>query len=210
MSRREHTRRALLRSGLAAGVGAVAVGRAGAREPEHVPTFESEGGGLAGYKFTASGRIEQTDRGDTVDRDWARGYVGPVRGVDTFRYSGELTGLTVAGPVAAYRDGELLDRDAVDQTSGSIQLQFADTPPTGNVVRIEGGGGRPSVYEFRASGAVEQRDAGDFARDGRAVGHVGAERGTDVFEYAGDITEFRFVGPGRVVHNGTVHETVYD
>ncbi|WP_435176736.1 hypothetical protein [Halorussus sp. AFM4] len=210
MSRGEHTRRAFLRGGLAAGAATLSVGRVAAGEPTRVLTFESEGGGLGGYKFTASGRIEQVDRGDTVDRDWARGYLGPVRGVDTFRYAGELTGLTVAGPVAVYRDGDPLDRDAVDQTPGSIQLQFADTPPTGNVVRIEGGGGRPSVYEFRASGAVEQRDAGDEVDDGHAVGHVGARRGTDVFEYAGDIEEFRFVGPGRVVHNDTVHETVYD
>lgn len=210
MSRGGHTRRTFLRRGLAAGAAGLAVGRAAAGEPTRVLTFESEGGGLGGYKFTTGGRIEQVDSGDTVDRDWARGYVGPVRGADTFRYSGELTGLTAAGPVAAYRDGDRLDRDAVDQTSGSIQLRFADTPPTGNVVRIEGGGGRPSVYEFRTSGAVEQRDDGDFARDGRAFGHVGAERGTDVFEYAGDVTEFHFVGPGRVVHNGTVHETVYD
>ena len=210
MSRGESTRRAFLRSSLGAGVAAVAVGRAGATEPAHVLTFRSEGGGLGGYKFTTSGRIEQVDAGDTADGDRARGYVGPVRGTDTFRYSGELTGLTVAGPVTVARDGDPLDRDAVDQTSGSVQLQFADTPTTGNVVEIEGDGGRPSVYEFYVSGAIRQRDAGDYVDNGHAVGHVGGRRGTDVFEYSGDIGTFHFVGPGRVVHNGTVHETVYD
>lgn len=208
MSGRITTRRGLLKTGLAAGLGAVAVRPAAARS--NVLRVEADGGGLAAYKFTVSGDVEQVDSDDEVDGNWAAGHLGPVRGADEFKYSGELTGLTVAGPASVYRNGEWLDRDDVQQTSGSIQLQFVDSPSGTNVVEFHGGGGRPNVYEFEVSGDLRQRDSDDDADGNRAVGHVGRLRGTDTFEYTGEVTDFHFVGPGTVAHNGTVHETVYD
>lgn len=208
MSSRNTTRRGFLRAGVGVGLGVVAVGPAVARSKRL--TVEAGGGGLGAYKFTVSGELEQVDSDDVVDGNWATGHLGPVRGTDEFRYSGELTGLTVAGPVSVFRNGARIDRHDFDQTPGSIQLQFVDSPSGTDVVEFRGGGGRPNVYEFTVSGDLRQRDSDDRVEGDTAVGHVGHLRGTDTFEYTGEVTDFHFVGPGKVVHNGTVHETVYD
>lgn len=219
----ENSRRRFLKRGVAAGV-APLVGRPAAAAYDSDETtadssvttrlsetlrIESDGGGFAAYEFTVSGDIRQVDGGDRASGGRAAGTVGPERGVDTFAYSGEITGLVLAGPATLSRNGLAVDSSSLPRLAGSLTGDDFDSGSGTDRLRIESDGGGVAVYEFAADESVRQLDGGDSVLDGgdsaarvRAVGHVGPERGADEFDVDGAITAFALAGPATVSLNG--------
>lgn len=196
------SRRAFLKAGLATSVATLAVGSATATTLQNTLRVEADGGGVAGYEFTVAGDVEQADDGDRIDGVRASGHVGPTRGVDEFRFSENVLGLTVAGPATAYENGERIDPHRRRPPSGAVTERHLRSDAETKVLRIEAGGGAPGVYDFEVDGSVSQRDSGDTVDDGRAVGHVGPAGGTDTFEYTGRMVDFDLVGPATVALDG--------
>lgn len=199
----ENTRRRLLR-GLAATGFATLSGRpvAATRDRSNTIEIESDGGGVAAYEFTVSGSISQRDGGDHVAGNRAYGHLGPDRGVDTFAYSGELTGLALAGPARAFRNGYRIRSGVRPAPDGVLTAGDFPSRSGANALRIESGGGGYGVYEFEVNGSVRQLDAGDHVAGDRVYGHVGPDRGADRFEYTGDVTDFTLVGPASASLDG--------
>ena len=208
----EKPRRRFLRRSLAAGF-AAASGQsvrsmsgesvAAAAEQSNTLEIRSEGGGFAAYEFTVSGDLEQEDSGDRVSGTRGAGNVGPERGTDTFRYSGSITGLVLAGPATLSRNGTRVDASSFPHPAGSLTSgDFAAGAGTDRL-RIESDGGGVAAYEFAASGSVRQLDSGDTVSGNWAVGHVGPDRGVDEFAVDGSITAFALAGPATVSLNGS-------
>lgn len=76
-----------------------------------------------------------------------------------------------------------------------------------NTIRIEADGGGFAAYEFTVSGSLSQQDDDDHVRGNRAYGHLGPKRGTDTFDYSGQITGFVLAGPATVYNNGSAMNT---
>lgn len=163
---------------------------------------ESDGGGFAAYEFTVSGDLRQVDSGDRVSGPHASGNVGPERGTDTFRYSGDITGLVLAGPATLFRDGTQVEASSFPRPAGSLTSGDFDAGSVTDRLRVESDGGGVAVYEFTVSGSVRQLDSGDTVGGNRAVGHVGPDRGADEFAIEGEITAFALAGPATVSLNG--------
>jgi len=203
MGKRE-TRRRFLRRGLAAaGIAAAPVGTTAATtDQSNRLRVESAGGGVAAYEFTVSGSVRQEDGGDQVTGDRAYGHVGPERGVDSFAYTGEVTGLSLAGPARVYKNGYRRRPEVYPAPAGVPAAR--DFPAHGGTSRleIESEGGGFGAYEFEASGSVRQLDGGDQVAGDRAYGHVGPERGADAFELRGTVTRFALAGPASVTLDG--------
>lgn len=170
--------------------------------PSKTLSIESDGGGFAAYEFTVSGDLQQEDSGDRVGGSRAAGNVGPERGTDTFRYSGDITGLVLAGPATLSRDGERVEPSSFPRPTESLASDDFDAESGTDRLRVESDGGGVAVYEFTASGPVRQRDGGDHADGSRAVGHVGPDRGADEFAVEGEMTTFALAGPATVSLNG--------
>lgn len=204
----ERTRRGFLGAGVALGVGG-GLGTwsrtgAGARASlDDQLRFESEGGGFGAYEFTVSGDLRQVDDDDHVDGNRAWGHVGPERGTDTYRYSGELTGILLAGPARVYRNGIRTQLGGFPHPSGSLTAADFRAEPGTNVLRVDSDGGGVAAYEFAVTGSLAQRDTGDRIVANRAWGHVGPKRGTDTFAFTGEIAEFALAGPASVSLNGS-------
>ncbi|WP_132058844.1 hypothetical protein [Halorussus amylolyticus] len=200
----ERSRRSVLRGGVAALGLATLSGRsvAATTDLSNSLRIESEGGGVAAYEFTVSGSIRQDDTGDQVSGNRAYGHVGPDRGTDSFSYSGEITGLVLTGPATAYRDGFRLYPGLYPAPDDCVTA--AHFPHGGGTkrLRIESDGGGFAAYEFAASESLRQVDSGDHVSGTHAYGHVGPKRGTDEFEYAGNVTRFRLAGPATVSVDG--------
>ncbi|WP_115865483.1 hypothetical protein [Halorussus litoreus] len=209
----EHSRRQVLGTGLAVGMG---VGLSGWSRPtselsdEHLSNelrIESDGGGMAAYEFTVTGDLEQVDDDDEVDGSRAWGHVGPERGTDTFRYSGDLDGIVLAGPATAFRNDSRIQLGGFPHPEGSLTSANFDatsgSDSDANVLRIESDGGGVAAYEFAVTGDVSQRDDDDQVGGNWAWGHVGPDRGTDEFEFTGEIGRFALAGPASVFLNGS-------
>ncbi|WP_170977393.1 twin-arginine translocation signal domain-containing protein [Halorussus salinisoli] len=201
----ENSRRRFLKRGAAA-VGAtpfVSHSVSSHRTRSKTLRIESEGGGLSAYEFTVSGELGQVDSGDRVTGRHAAGNVGPKRGTDTFRYSGVVTGLVLAGPATLYRDDTRVEPSSFSRPAGSLTSDDFDAGSGTDRLRIESDGGGVAVYEFTASGSVRQFDRGDIVDGNRAVGHVGPDRGVDEFAVGGEVTAFALAGPATVSLNGS-------
>ncbi|WP_135825200.1 hypothetical protein [Halorussus ruber] len=201
----ENSRRRFLKRGVAAAGVAPLVGRPASSALAQSKTLriESDGGGFAAYEFTVSGDVKQRDSGDRVSGSCAAGNVGPERGADTFEYSGEITGLVLAGPATLYRDGEAVEASAFPRPKGSLVADDFDAESGTNQLRIESEGGGIAAYEFAVDSALRQKDNGDTVDGNRAFGHVGPERGADEFAFEGEVTEFALAGPASVSLNGS-------
>ncbi len=214
----ENSRRRFLKRGVAAGVapffgGPAAAATAPADETtadsaaatrrSETLRIESDGGGFAAYEFTVGGDLRQRDSGDRVSGSRAAGNVGPERGADTFAYSGEITGLVLAGPATLYRNGSRVAASSFPRPTGSLTADDFDSGSGTDRLRIESDGGGVAAYEFATSESVRQLDSGDTVDESRAVGHVGPERGVDEFAVAGAIASFALAGPATVSLNGT-------
>lgn len=196
------SRRAFLRKGLATSLTTLAVGSATATSLPHQLRVEADGGGFAAYEFTVTGDLEQSDSGDRVDGIRATGHVGPKRGADEFEFSGNVLGMTVAGPATAYRNGNRIKSDDHVPPSGNVSERHFETGSGTSVLEIEAEGGAPAAYDFEVSGSLSQRDSGDTVKGTRAVGHVGPKRGTDTYEFTGNVVEFDVAGPATVILDG--------
>ncbi|UPV76410.1 hypothetical protein M0R89_19815 (plasmid) [Halorussus limi] len=201
----ENSRRQFLqRSVVAAGVAPLLGGPvSAATDLPKTLRIESDGGGFAAYEVTVSGDLRQRDGGDRVSGSRAAGNVGPERGADTFRYSGEITGLVLAGPATVARDGTRVNPSSFPRPAGSLASGDFDAGSGTDRLRIESDGGGVAAYEFAAGGSVRQRDDGDTVAESRAVGHVGPEGGADEFDVDGPITAFALAGPATVSLNGS-------
>lgn len=184
------------------GVAALSGRTAGVQERSNTLRIESDGGGIAAYELEVSGSLRQKDAGDRVDAGRAYGHVGPDRGADAFSYAGEITGLALAGPASAYRNGIQVRPEVYPAPDGSVTA--ADFPHGSETkrLRVESDGGGFAAYEFEATGEVAQLDSGDRVAGDRAAGHVGPERGADEFEATGDLTRFALAGPATVSVDG--------
>ncbi|WP_135806478.1 hypothetical protein [Halorussus marinus] len=203
MGNRE-TRRAFLgRSAAAAGIAVAPVGTiAATTDQSNRLRIESEGGGVAAYEFTVSGSVRQEDGGDRATGGRAYGHVGPDRGVDAFAYSGEITGLSVAGPARVRRDGYRLRPATYPAPEGVAATRDFPAHAGTSRLEIESEGGGVAAYEIEAGRSVRQLDDGDRVAGDRAAGHVGPDRGADAFELAGGVTRFRLAGPASVRLDG--------
>ena len=199
-----NSRRAILRSGLAAVGFSLIPGRSGAAAfaDSNTIEIESEGGGVAAYEFTVSGSLRQVDGGDQVAGTRAYGHVGPDSGADTFAYSGDLTGLSLAGPAQCRRNGYRLRPSVLPAPDGVPTAADFPANAGSNTLRIESEGGGFGAYEFETTGSVRQLDDGDQVAGTRAYGHVGSERGADEFEITGEVTRFSLAGPASVSLGG--------
>jgi hypothetical protein len=201
----QNSRRRFLKRGTLALGGTSIVGHSASadRTLSNTLRIESEGGGFAAYEFTVSGDLEQGDSGDRVSGNRGAGNVGPERGTDTFRYSGSITGLVLAGPATLSRNGTRVDSSSFPNPSGSLRSDDFDAVAGTDRLRIESEGGGVAAYEFAAGGSVRQLDSGDSVRGNRAVGHVGPDRGVDEFAVDGNVTAFALAGPATVYLDGS-------
>lgn len=201
----EHSRRRVLSAGLAVAGFRPVVGRSvgSGAEPSNTIEIESNSGGVAAYEFTVNGSLQQEDWDDQVTGNRAYGHVGPKRGTDTFSYSGELTGFVLAGPATAYRNGNQLDARNYPAPEGALRASDFPSRSGTSQLEIESDGGGFAVYEFDVSGSVAQVDDDDHVTGNHVYGHVGPKRGTDVFEFTGEITRFDVAGPATVYLDGS-------
>ncbi|WP_135854244.1 hypothetical protein [Halorussus salinus] len=169
-------------------------------------TVESEGGGVAVYEFAVTGSLSKTEssRSDTVDGARAYGWVGPKRGVDTFRYSGEITALELNGPARITRDGSQVTDDDYPALPGAVTADDVPGGPGSDVLEIRSDGGGMAAYEFTASRYVGKLEsaAGDEVEGRTARGHVGPVRGADGYEFSTEMESFSVTGPASVYLNG--------
>jgi len=203
----DHSRRRFLGTGLAVGVAPglarwVRGGRGEDNQSERL-RIESDGGGIAAYEFTVTGSLGQVDDDDRVEANRAVGHVGPERGTDTFRYSGDLSGVVLAGPASLYLNDVRTRTAGFPHPEGSLTSADFEPDSGTNLLRIESDGGGMAAYEFAVGGAVDQRDDDDHVSGNRAWGHLGPERGVDEFEFAGAVTRFDLAGPASVSLNGS-------
>ncbi|WP_276302141.1 hypothetical protein [Halorussus lipolyticus] len=201
---RENSRRRFLQWSVAGGVAPLA-GHSATAETDRSNTLriESDGGGFGVYEFTVSGDLKQRDSGDTVSGPHAVGNVGPERGTDTFDYSGEITGLVLAGPATLYRNGTTVSSSSFPRPAGSLTAGDFDANSGANRLAIRSEGGGVAAYEFAVESNLRQLDSGDTVGNDRAVGHVGPDRGADEFAFEGSVTAFALAGPAIVSLNGS-------
>lgn len=182
--------------------------------------------GTADYHVRVSGRIFKTDNveADSHDviqnnRQVAKGGLGPERGRDTYRYTGEITHLAVNGPVVVERDGTRLHEPACLQDGGGQKvqtkqsdtsgdecnegcgdrqcpldngLQFSGVPQTSGTVTIV-------VEVDPAHGVIEDtRNGQRFTRCELETTAEYLRRTGVTFRYAGELTCLSIEGPARV------------
>lgn len=200
----DHSRRRFLGAGLTVGVapGLARWVRGATRQSDRL-RIESDGGGIAAYEFTVTGSLGQVDDDDRVEGNRAVGHVGPERGTDTFRYSGDLSGVVLAGPASLYLDGVRTRTAGFPQPEGTLTSADFDPDSGTNLLRIESDSGGMAAYEFTVGGELDQRDDDDHVSGNRAWGHLGPERGVDEFEFTGGVTRFDLAGPASVRLNGS-------
>jgi cell division septation protein DedD len=100
-------------------------------------TFEHTGGERASYELTVSGSIEAGPEADLedaqfVDRVSARRASGSVAegGADDYFFTGEITGLTVEGPVTVSIDGEEVNPEEVGPATTTTDAETAGPTST--------------------------------------------------------------------------------
>lgn len=138
------------------------------------------------YTFTVDGEVEQsTGSGATITSDVAEGTVveGTVyAGVDSYEFSGDVTGFDIDEGPTVYRDGSRV----APSTLGS-------EPELPHTVTIEGGSDSAEAYSIAVSGKVEPSVATRAAVDPGDGGGGTLVRGevswaTDSYDYSGEIT----------------------
>lgn len=158
----------------------------------NVLTIEDERDGRkATYEFGVAGDLEKSDAGaatvddhDVVDGKTVRGHV--YGGTDSYRFDGDLTGISVDGQAKVRVNGEAVDPDSVG----------ADLP---HVVVLEGEADDPTTYRLAVSGDVEK--AGRADPDEAVEGSVATgllEGGVDDFRFSGDVRQLNVDGDATV------------
>lgn len=182
-------RRNVLKGATAAGFAATALtgnASAGGTHDNEI-TFCAAGSETFEYHVEVSGELErggkyESDDGDEVGDDWAKGAVGDER-CDSFKFSGEIETVKLDGPGKVFVNGDLLKDTTEDD----------DLP---NRIVIEAEGDRVE-YKFRVSGRVRR---GEFATsadeiDGNVVKGAVDGKGRDDFWYSGALAFDSTDGP---------------
>ncbi|WP_336360115.1 hypothetical protein [Haladaptatus sp. ZSTT2] len=140
------------------------------------------------YSFTVDGDVEKSsangatiDSGDSISGSTATGTLGG--GVDSYRFSGSVTDLTLSDDATVTVNGEELD--PADYTEEKT-----------NVLSISGGSPNNLIeYEFSVTGSLSKSDAAGASIDSEdsisgstATGIVAG--GTDSYEFTGEVVDF--------------------
>ncbi|WP_224447690.1 hypothetical protein [Haloprofundus salilacus] len=206
-----HTSRRTFLAGSLTALGATATTMTvGAQETEwkHVVVSGTPGSGPVRYELETTEALEKTtetggapvdgasiNANDVLDGSFASGVV--VGGVDAYRYSGDLTLLTVDGDANVYLDGSQIDPDSVGESHDYLAIVGDGDETTyefevdGDVAKTNVTGGAPKRYASIQSG--------DSIDDGSVSGTVFG--GVDAFRVAGDVTSFDLSG-GTAYLNG--------
>ncbi|WP_224332703.1 hypothetical protein [Haloprofundus halobius] len=177
-------------------------------EWRNVVVSGTPGSGPVRYELESDGTVEKTtetgsapvdgasiNANDTLEGSYASGVV--VGGVDAYRYTGELTLLSVEGDATVYLDGSQTDPDSVGESYDYLTV-VGDGPRTeysfetdGDVAKTNMTGGAPKSYA--------SIQGGDTVDGGSVSGTVLG--GVDAFRVSGDITAFELSG-GTAYLNG--------
>ncbi|MFB6166191.1 MAG: hypothetical protein ABEJ31_13605 [Haloarculaceae archaeon] len=175
------------------------------------------------YQLTVSDGVEKSTANggtisseDTIDGKAVTGLV--AGGVDSYDFTGEITGLSIDGSATVTRDGQQIDPSQFPDPSSGGSSGSGDSGSSGsdgssgsgslsNTISISGPSGKSSAYSLIVSGDLEKSTANgasindeDVANSVAAAGIVAG--GVDSYDYSGDITEFYAASGVTVVVNG--------
>lgn len=160
--------------------------------------------GLGGFFLSVNGQIKHGSNSEAViERSSALDWVGPERGVDSIRFSGEVTQFILKGPATTY-----LDNSRVDPASlGSGQLHngatSGDLPNTLTVTK-DGARNELAAFAVEVDGKLGPGESCEaIFRGSTALDWVGPERGFDTIRFSGNITKFLLKGPATLYLNGS-------
>ncbi|WP_170977300.1 vWA domain-containing protein [Halorussus salinisoli] len=132
--------------------------------------IESEGGGIAVYEFGVTGSLSQVDSGDQVRGNRGYGHVGPKRGTDEFRYTGNVSAFSLAGPATVLHNGSEVRPSGQPGSGGGNQGggnqggggQNGGTRPDHELC-IHAPNDRLYPYQFAVGGSIDKLDASKMA-----------------------------------------------
>lgn len=167
---------------------------------------ESTGGGRAVFGVTVTGELAHGEHSEaTIRGRSALDWVGPARGVDDLRFSGEIERLVMKGDADVTVNGDPVyppivraapPVDAGGDGDGDVAARTLTVAKGG---AIEGRG----AFALTVSGAVHQTDTSEATICGRtAVDWVGPVAGTDTLRFTGDVEQFLFKGTADVYLDG--------
>lgn len=214
------TRRSIL-AALGSTSGALAVGTASGTTTKTID-FKHVCHGAADYMVRVTGQLKKTSNveGDGLDviindGQVAKGGLGPKRGRDTYKYTGEIEDLQVSGPVVVEANGQRLytpdcakddkvqtaqpettEPDDCSDPCGDMQcpldntLKFSGVPKTSGEVVI--------TVEVSANGVIEdQRNGERFKRCEYTTTADHLRRTGITLRYSGELTCLSIEGPAR-------------
>lgn len=154
----------------------------------------------AGFVLSVDGELEPGDDAESVVKgasavDW----VGPERGTDSFRYSGEIRTFVLKGAAEVYVNDERVDPASLGSSSDAAVESY----PNRLTVTKENASDGFAVFAVEVSGAVARgRDSEAVIQGRTALDTVGPATGTDRLQYAGRIERFLLKGSATVRVNG--------
>jgi hypothetical protein len=158
--------------------------------------------GLAVFAVQVDGELEPGDEFDgTHEGDSALDWVGPNRGDDDLRFSGEITRFLFKGKGNVYFDGDQVDPANV----GSEGSEDGGGGTPDNTLRVakEDTDEGLAVFAVWVDGELEPGDEFDGILEANsALDWVGPNRGEDELRFSGEITRFLSKGKGNIYLNG--------
>lgn len=145
---------------------------------------ESLGGGVTEYTASTSGTMVAGDDAESaVTNDAVTDTVGPVSGVDSYRYEGYVTDFDVTGAEYA--------TVTIETSDGARSARIDPALLAANTLTVKSLGGGVTRYEVTVDGEIARGASGlDDVVDGRtATGRVGPVSGVDAFHYTGDVRD---------------------
>jgi hypothetical protein len=155
--------------------------------------------GLGVYAVTVDGALERGKGSESeVEGTTALDWVGPKRGTDQLRYSGDIDRFLLKGDAVAYQDGDRIDPEShPSQGENGANLPNTLTVTKGSTKRGLG------AYTVTVDGELEPTESSEaFVSGPSALDWVGSKRGTDRLRFSGKITDFVLKGDARVSVNG--------
>jgi PGF-CTERM protein len=203
--------------------------------PSKTLTIESTGSERVSYDFTVNGQVELGERAnpagdavpDSVSGSSASGSVAQ-NGVDDYRFSGNLTDISVDGPANVYVNDEQIETnesrtnenasetssEQVTPPSSTDTLSTADptvAPSLQDTITVKSTGDERAEYQFTVVGNVTYGDNANPVEaefpdeiDGEIVSGSVAEGGKDNYRFSGVVfQESLYIdGPAEVYING--------
>ena len=197
--------------------------------------IESTGSERAFYTFATSGQVELGERAnpveatnpDSVSGSSASGSVAQ-NGVDDYRFSGNLTDISVDGPANVYVNGEQIETNETRTNENAFETSSEQvTPPSStdtlsttdptvapslkDTITVKSTGDERAKYQFTVVGNVTYGDNANPVEaefpdeiDGEIVSGSVAEGGKDNYRFSGVVFQESFYidGPAKVYING--------